>query len=153
MKNIKKLITFALIVVIFAGAIFPLQAFAQVPLVPCGRTGQADCQFSDLVIMLVRLINYLISLAALVAIYYILLAGFNLVTALGNAEKIESGKNTLSHAVVGFALVILAFVFLNWVVYGIFGQPATSKKWWDPSCIYGVSNPAGCPIVQITPVP
>jgi hypothetical protein len=119
-------------------------------LVPCGITKDADgnitdqCKFEDLVFLIVRLINYLISFAAIVAMYHILLAGFNLVTAMGNEEKIKKSKEGITHAVVGFAIVILAFVFVNLLVNGIFGKPGAERKWWDPACVYGIADANKC---------
>src|SRR3989338_6033179 len=93
---------------------------------PAGKTladyPHADCQLGHLFVLIIRTINYLISMAALVAMYFIVTAGFGMVTALGNAEKIQSSKESISHAVIGFAIVILAFVFVNLLVNGIFGN-------------------------------
>lgn len=143
-KTIIILITLAIV-----GSMIPLSASA-ITLVPCGRSdqkGSADeqCQFRHLVILIIRLINYLISVAALVAMYYILLSGWNLITSMGNPEKIKTARTGISNAVVGFAIIILGFVFVNLLVNGIFGTgDPEARKWWDAECIY---NPGkiGCP--------
>jgi len=125
----------------------PASAFS---LVPCGRADQVgtadeNCQFRHLIILIIRLINYLISTAAIVAMYYILSSGFNLVTALGDPEKIKKNKLGITHAVVGFAIIILAFVFVNLLVNGIFGDPNAPRNWWSPECLYQF-NITNCPI-------
>ncbi|MDZ4243744.1 MAG: hypothetical protein U1C57_01430 [Candidatus Doudnabacteria bacterium] len=98
-----------------------------------------------MIILIVRLINYLISMAAVVAMYYILLSGFNLVTALGDPEKIKKNKQGVTHAVVGFAIVVLAFVLVNLLVNGIFGKPDAQRNWWSPACLYQF-NITNCPL-------
>src|SRR3989344_5072849 len=134
---------------------FSASAFS---LVPCGRSDQqnktppdpnANCQLGHLFILIIRMINYLISMAAIVAIYYVLNACFGMVLAMGNAEKIQTNKEAIQNAVVGFAIVILAFVLVNLIVNGVFGQSTTERKWWDPGCLYNFSNGAnGCPALE-----
>ncbi len=148
----KKIVLILILSSVIALAL-PISA-AAFSLVPCGRSDQVGtvdehCQLGHLFILIVRMINYLISLAAVVAIYFVLNAGFGMVLAMGNPEKIQTNKESIKNAVVGFAIVILAFIFINLLVNGIFGTSSTSKKWWDPSCLYNITNTAnGCPRLQ-----
>lgn len=113
--------------------------------VTCGGSGQAQCTFQDLITVIIRVINYLISMAALVAMYYILLSGWNLIIALGDVEKIQRAKSSIRDAIVGFSIVVLAFVFVNLLVNGLFGSTTgAERKWYDPQCIYLDSS--GCPL-------
>lgn len=135
----------------------PTQAFS---LVNCGRSpsegrapgeepGTEPCDLQHLIGLIMRMINYLISVAGAVAIYEILSAGFDMVFALGNAEKIQHSKEKIAQAVVGFAIVILAFVFVNLIVNYILGDPNSPRKWWDPKCIYDITSPTvndECPL-------
>ncbi|TSA44791.1 hypothetical protein D4R52_03665 [bacterium] len=143
--------------IIIALALLPFvaQAFS---LVPCGQSGvpatdpaAAPCELKHLVLAVIVLTNYLISVAAAVAIYEVLNAGFNLVTSLGNEEKIKKNKEGISNAVVGFGIVILAFIFVNLLVNGLFGNGPTSgadkqRPWWDPKCVYQIGDNSGCPM-------
>src|SRR3989344_2257774 len=182
----KQFIVAALIVVSFV-SLLPLQAQA-ITLVPCGRSDQqpprkedgsydvppgqtleqilqgypdAECQLGHLFVLIIRTINYLISMAALVAMYFIINAGFGMVIALGNPEKIQTNKEAIQHAVIGFAIVILAFVFVNLLVNGIFGNTTAARRWWEPGCLFDLNNNEdGCPelrfsgpLAQQAPVP
>ena len=120
----------------------PLAASAA--LVPCGGGGQQPCTFQDLLALVITVINYLIGISSLVAMYHVVLAGWIMITALGNPEQIEKGKKTITEAVVGFAIVILAFMFINLLVNGIFGKVGAERRWWDPQCIF--LNQSGCPL-------
>ena len=127
-------------------------------LVPCGRSDQVgtvdeSCQLGHLFVLIIRAINYLISMAAIVAMYYIVTAGFTLITALGEPEKIETGKKTITHSVVGFSIIILAFVFVNLLVNGIFGKAGAERKWWDINCLYDISQTGECPVRPIAVAP
>ena len=145
----------AIILIVFAiVAVVPLpaQAFS---LVPCGRdeddSGAIDpeeqCDLWDLFTTISRMINYLVSVAGVVAVFYVINAGFGLVFALGNPEKIQSNKTAIANAVVGLGLVVLSFVFINLLVNGIFGKSPSARQWWNTECLFSF-NQAGCPLNQ-----
>lgn len=143
---------------------FVVSAQTEFHLVPCGRSvdfpsgwesgdplpdptryPDAHCTFRHLVILIIRLINYLISAAALVAMHRVLLGGWDLIGALGNPEKIEKGKQTISQAVVGFGIIIFAFIFVNLLANGLFGRGNTAREWFNPACIWGIGDrDSGC---------
>ncbi|MDP3993800.1 MAG: hypothetical protein Q8P75_02350 [bacterium] len=132
--------------------LLPVPVSADFSLVPCGRDinnnekidSDEQCQFKHLIILIIRLINYLISMAAIVAIFFILTAGFRLVTALGNPELIKKAKAGISHAVVGFAIVVLSFVIINFVINTVLGNKSAPRNWWNIQCILSTSK--DCPI-------
>lgn len=138
----KKLIfVFLLVSVVFLA--IPMEASALV-LVPCGRVEHRSgpdehCELKHLIFLFSRVINYLISVAALVAMYEVLSGGFGLITSVGNAEKIEKSKKRLSNGIVGFGMIVLAFVFINLLLNGLLGTPGTIRKWWDPRCAYDLT--------------
>src|SRR3989344_4124104 len=130
----------------------PAQAFS---IVQCGTDNNKipglqpseQCDLNDLLRLIMRLINYLVSVAALVAIYQILAAGFWMATALGNPETVKKNKEALQHAVIGFALILLSFVFVNLLVNGIFGKDGTTRRLWDIDCLYDITTrESDCPI-------
>lgn len=124
---------------VFSFTLYALPAAAG-GLVPCGGEGEPQCEFKHLVALIVRLINYLITMAALVAIHRVLTIGFDLATSLGNPEKIKKQRQGLTQAVVGFAIIVLAFTFVNLLVNGLFGKPGAERKWWNPECIYDITE-------------
>lgn len=141
----KKLAILFLVCFLFLS--FPHVTDAAIQLVICGtqkdpNTGVITnpCKFTDLVILLVRVINYLMGVAAIVAMYYLLLSGFNLITSLGNPEKIEKAKTGISNAVVGFGMVILSFVFVNLLVNSLFGETGSARPWWNPVCVFDITK-------------
>ena len=128
-------------------------------LVPCGQAtapNNQPCEFRHLVALIVRLINYLMTVAAVVAIYHVLSAGWTLLISMGNPEKIKQGREAITHAIVGFAAVTLSFFFVNLLINGLFGDPravtdpSKERKWWDVACLY---NPgaANCPFSPDNP--
>ncbi|MBI4053728.1 MAG: hypothetical protein HY397_00185 [Candidatus Doudnabacteria bacterium] len=129
MKRLRKII---FLVNLLAALLLPLagQAFS---IVPCGGPNQSPCQFDDLIVTAIRLINYLLSASAVVAAWYIVVSGWQMMASTGNAEKLEGAKEGLTRAVVGFAMILLAFAFVN-LALGIFG--ITCQWWVNPKCLY-----------------
>lgn len=127
MQN-KKTILFAglLLAILFLPSLSPARAFS---LVPCGGSGQNPCTFDDLTIMGIRLVNLLFFAAAVVAGYHIVSAGWGMMSAMGNSEKLTQAKEGLSRAVIGFAIVLLSFAFIN-LLLGLMG---ITCNWWEPN--------------------
>ncbi len=61
--------------------------------------------FGDL---LNRIINYLIILAAPIVTIMIIWAAFKILSAAGNPEKVTEGRRTITYAVVGYAVILMA---------------------------------------------
>ncbi len=90
-------------------------------LVPCGGykdngSLERPCNIEDIFILIARATNFLIAMAGVVAVYYIVAGGFWLIVSTGNEEDISKRKSQISSAVVGFVLVLMAFMFVNTVV-------------------------------------
>jgi len=60
---------------------------------------------------------YIFAIAGVGLLLMIIAAGFSLMTSAGDAKKMESGKNRLTYAIVGFLVIFTAF----WVVQ-LFGM-------------------------------
>lgn len=147
----KQTLTIGLLAIVVITTFWPIVANAadekpKFSFVPCNTEANPEpCQLRHFVFLISRVINYLITVAAIVAMYQILSAGFTLVRALGNSEVIERAKTGLSNAVVGFGMIILAFVFVNLLLNGVLGDKDRPRKWWDPDCIYNINFAAeGC---------
>jgi len=147
-------------VLLFLALVLPLSASA-FSLVNCGQSDYSTdpptiknpCQLKDLVLLIVRMINYLLTVVGVVAIHRVLSVGWDMVAATGIPEKIKSAREGLEHAVIGFAAVVLSFVFLNLLMNGLLGigSSTASRPWWDPKCIYLDSTE--CPQGVLTPRP
>jgi len=55
-------------------------------------------------------------MASMVAMLFIIWGGWGMVTAGGNEEKITAAKSVFSHAVIGFFLIMVAFILLDAIV-------------------------------------
>lgn len=58
--------------------------------------------------MVVFLLNTLVGLSALVAVIMIIISGYLFITAAGEPEKIQKAQSTITAAIVGMIIVLLA---------------------------------------------
>ena len=111
-----------IIFIILLGLIFFNFVYAQSPvLVSCGGrnpdgSSQTPCQVSDLIFLIERIINFLLSWAWIISILFILWAGWQLITAAGNDEQIAKGKEILKQAILGFFIIMIAYILINLVI-------------------------------------
>ncbi|MDB4939780.1 MAG: hypothetical protein JWO40_205 [Candidatus Doudnabacteria bacterium] len=82
--------------------------------VPGETRGAAD--------IITRVINYLLLFAALIAILFIVLGGYRYITAQGNAENAKAGRTTVVNAIIGLAIIILAYVIVSVVNNTLAGE-------------------------------
>lgn len=116
MKQIKKIFA-----IIFSG-LFLFFNFAHAQLVNCGRAGQEACEILDLVFLVERIINFMLTWAWLISIVFILWGAWGMMTSGGNEEAVTKGKETLKHAIIGFCLIMAAYLLVNLAVSILTGQ-------------------------------
>lgn len=71
----------------------------------------------DLIPYLIRIYNFTAILAPILSVIYIIIGGFKLTTSGGDKEKISSAKKTITAALVGCLIVLLAYPILNVIAY------------------------------------
>ncbi len=98
------------------------------PLVRCGRQGQNPCTIVDFFAQVAYLTNWLIAIAVLFFVQRIVNHGFWLVITLGNEEVITKHRAGLMNAVLGFILVLMAFMMVNTAVNFLLGVGQCKTK-------------------------
>ncbi len=94
-------------------SILPFTANAQAPLVPC--TG-LNCTVDHLFQLLVNVYNFLLSLAALVAMLFIIWGGLRMLYFSyleDSAGELSDAKLTVRRAIGGFVIIALAYLLVN----------------------------------------
>ena len=81
------------------------------PKLPTAGTYSAEA----LVGYIYTVIGALLAVSASVAVFFIFLSGFQLVTAMGNSEKIDQAKKTLFWAIGGLLIIILSFAIVHFI--------------------------------------
>ena len=127
---VKKLLLIIQGLVTYPFLAFP--AFAQMTggtVDPCsGATGigAALCSLSTtgIGITVQRIVVFIVVIAVIVALLYLIYGGIKWITSGGDKEKVESARNHITAAIVGLIIVFLA-IFIVAVVLALFGITTT----------------------------
>lgn len=93
-------------------------------IIPCGPTN-----VSSVGEMIVRVTNWILGFAGAIAVLFIIWGGIQYLTAAGNEKQVASAKLTLTNAIIGLIVILLAGVIMllvsntaGWIATG---QPIT----------------------------
>lgn len=108
--NFLKVIEVSLVVIL---TMAPVAALAlQLP--NCNSLNGVNCSAGQsLTGLILTVINWLLALAGLVAVLFLIIGGFWYITSAGNEETAEKGKNTAINAIIGIIIIILSYVIVN----------------------------------------
>lgn len=108
------------------------------PILPCCAC-LGNCNMADLVLMLMKFVSYALGTLGVVSVIVFIHAGFRLIIAHGNQERIGLGRKEISGAVTGFVIVLCSWVVINTIVVLFTGNaagtlfpgiPAGQTQWW-----------------------
>lgn len=72
--------------------------------------------------LLGKIIGLTLTLAALAAFFYLLIAGFQYITAGGDAGKATAARTGIVNALIGIIVILVAYVILRYVGTGLLGS-------------------------------
>jgi hypothetical protein len=103
-------------------------------LIPCG--GSTPCTLCHVFVLIKNLINVLSAIAIVLLGVGALVAAVLFITAAGDPGRISAGRQAITSAIVGFIIVLLAWVIVNTIVGFATGKYAGEKatiftKPWD----------------------
>ncbi len=104
-------------------AILVTPVVSRAALVTCG-VGDADpCTFPDFFVLLNTIMEFLVvTVAAPLAVLTIVYGGIIITVYAGNAGKRAKGKEIIQTAVLGFVLVLAAFILVKFIVFSLTGD-------------------------------
>jgi len=68
----------------------------------------------DIKILIVNIIRILLIVAGLVAFVYLIIGGYQYVTAGGNAEQATAARTTILNAIIGVVIVFASYAIVTW---------------------------------------
>src|SRR5688500_8145935 len=86
------------------------QGFGTVP-APTGTLGG-----NDLVGAVIFILNWLLVLAALTALVFLIIGGVQYIVSRGDEDAAEKAKNTILYAIIGLIVIGLSAVIVNFIV-------------------------------------
>jgi len=142
-KNIFK-ITFLVLGIAFL--LFPLFASAD-GLVPCGGPGEDPCTTCDLLVLLQNIIKFGVKMATFVVIGSVVYGGFRWILSGGNQANIQAGQKAIMSAVIGFIIILSAWLIVNtvfWLIAQAGGDDEYIGTWYKIECeMPSALSPAG----------
>lgn len=82
---------------------------------PTGIGGEKRTSYTrdDLVDTLDSFANWVLAIVGIIAVIFILYGGFLYITAGGNDEQVQKGKNVIIYGLIGVLIAILAFAIIS----------------------------------------
>jgi hypothetical protein len=77
------------------------------------------CTISNLFQEVFLVISFLIGSATLLTIGYVLYGGVRMILARGDPKRVQDAKSTMTNAIIGLIMVLLAYLIVNFV-FGVF---------------------------------
>ena len=147
MKLYSKLLTLMFAGVVALSLATPVEVFAQYSagLVPeACSTDVTKCDFCSFIEMTSNVINLLFQILVIVAVIMVVVTGFRLVTSGGNVSAMEKSKESLTNVIIGFVIVLSAWMIVDTVIKTLVadGQPFGVWNKFDGDC-GGVINAPG----------
>ena len=80
----------------------------------CNKLNGLNCnEVKDVNLLILTVINWVLSITLAVDVLFIIFGGFLYITSAGNEDRASKGKNTIVNAIIGLAIVILAYFLAN----------------------------------------
>lgn len=126
------------IIIIGLGLVLAVPVFASWPateLLPtCTKTG--NCGFNDFIQLGVNLTKLILGMVGSLALLFFIYGGITFMLAGGKSEAIDKGKKIITNAVIGVAIVLGAWIIVNFAIAALTGTPVGDVKifgtedWW-----------------------
>lgn len=96
--------------------------------VTCMQSG--DCNLNDMLRVVVNATNVLLGLSGSVALLYFVYGGITFLISGGSAEKVSSGKQIITNAVIGLIIIFTSFVVIKFTMEALgFTQSGVFGPW------------------------
>jgi hypothetical protein len=104
-------------IMVLAFALLPFAAFAQgsIPQPPCSSFNGLNCSDTNMgvVDLIVKIVNFLLGVAFIIAVLFLVIGGFKFIISNGNAEQAKAGRATITNALIGIAVIIVSYILVS----------------------------------------
>ena len=81
----------------------------------------AKCNLSELKTLAINIVYFLITTAGTITLLFVLWGGVQMLLSAGSPERIKKGKQTLYNALLGFVIVLAAYIIVSLIVNKLTG--------------------------------
>lgn len=113
-----------------------LASWPATPLLPSCASGTGDCGFNDFILLGVNLTKLILSIVGSLALLFFVYGGVMFLMAGGKSDMVDKGKKIITNAVIGVALVLGAWIIVNFAIAALTGTKLSQVKifgtqdWW-----------------------
>ncbi len=100
---------------------------ADQPLITCGNAGQDPCTVNDLNKLIQDILNLVFMFASFIVAAMFMYAGFLLITSVGDTGKIQKAKEIFRRVIVGFLIMMLAYLIVKNLVANLVGEGGSKE--------------------------
>ena len=122
-----------LLIILTVFGLFLVLNLAHAALVPCGGTGQDECNLCHFFVLIQTIFQYLLGFLGIVALLIFVIIGFMFLFGSTNEGLLTTGKKAFTSAVIGLVLVLVAWLIINTVGHAIGWTQQDS--WWKLDCV------------------
>lgn len=78
---------------------------------PNGAVAQLSC----IPAVFANVVNIAVEFAGVVAVVFVILSGFKLITSGGDPKQVDAARKTLTYAIIGLTLIIISFAIIHFI--------------------------------------
>ena len=104
----------------------PINEIFQRGIIPDPTGVNNTFEIADIFVLLGNVLTLLFTFTAIIAMIYIIIGGYTYVTAYGNPESVQKGKQTITWAILGLIISSAAWTIVQfvWETVGSGAQPS-----------------------------
>jgi len=112
-------------------------------IVPCGRNDDnpdtpwkedVPCNACHLILMIQLIVDFLLKLVGVVALFVIVVSGLVYMLSVGNSSRMESAKTAVKYSLVGFSVIFVAWAVVSTILI-LFGySDPLGGEWYTLNC-------------------
>lgn len=114
------------VIVALTVSVHPMAAHAQVRSlmsgVGKGCTVSGNCTFTDLMMVVINVSEWILAIAGIAALLFLILGGANLLISGGSEQVVSRGKKMITGSVIGLVVILTAWIFVNLAIVAVTGR-------------------------------
>lgn len=104
-------------------------------IVPCGNTGEEMCQTCHVIVLGQNILNFFVTTMAIVIALVFAIGGFKMLMSAGSTEAVSSAKNMMTNSVIGFVIVLTAWIVIDTALKLFIGDDTLGRPWNEVQCV------------------
>ncbi len=112
-------------------------------IVPCGGTGQTMCRACDFVAMAQKIMEWFVLVSASIVALMFAFGGMKMVMSAGNTGAVSEGKEMMTNSVIGFLILLGAWLIINTVLMTFTNNGEGIEVWGTIQCVDNPTMQAG----------